>query len=142
MVTGLWDYTEEDLERRLRRQPDNRVPAIDRFVQWACSNLTRVGALTRNTGVWSVTNSGRTVAEEELPDLVRESRRRREEGRRWWASYPEYPRGCPRRVQGVRAGYQLRRQMRVFVAEAGHSQACSPVRTRAPRSAGHRSRRL
>jgi restriction system protein len=65
----------EELQEVLRK-PDDHMSMIDYRLAWARNYLKNIGALENSArGVWAVTDLGRLIRPEEIPDRVREYKR-------------------------------------------------------------------
>ena len=67
-------FTEE--QQQVTRSPDDAMPMIDYQLAWARNYLKNIGAIENSArGVWTLTDLGRTMTEDEIPDRVRAYKR-------------------------------------------------------------------
>ena len=67
-------FSEE--QQQVTRRPDDRMSMIDYRLAWARNYLKNIGATENSArGVWSITEAGKTLQPEEIPDKIREYKR-------------------------------------------------------------------
>lgn len=65
-----------DEQQQVLRRPDDRMTMIDYRLAWARNYLKNIGALENSArGVWAITEEGRHLDPEEIPERVREYKR-------------------------------------------------------------------
>ena len=67
-------FSEE--QQQVLRRPDDRMTMIDYRLAWARNYLKNIGALENSArGVWAITDEGRNLNPDEIPERVREYKR-------------------------------------------------------------------
>ena len=74
-------YTEE--QQAVRRRPDDNITMLEYRLSWARNYLKNSGVVENSArGVWALTEFGQEVTEGQLPDLVREWKRKMYQARK------------------------------------------------------------